>query len=259
MSIFKSIKGVFQNVNEYIEVVANALHDGNLSPEELSQLHKVAIKLKMTASQRRQADVRAIEKLMDGAMSDGYVDEIELKILENSMKSLGLSADHIKQSKSQAISQMLLFQQIASGQIPTLPSASVPIALLDEEEAYLVTSCRIEEERVVSTRRVGGYSGFSFRICKGVSYHIGGSRGRSFPVTANVAVSHGNLVLTSQRAIYLGTKRGFTKPWNKIMAIEPYNNAVTFYFSDRQNATTLLYDNPKMAPFVEAICGSILK
>jgi hypothetical protein len=259
VSLLKRIKRAIGGVGEYVDLVERVLRDGDLSQADLRELHLLAARLGMSAGERDRAHCRAIERMMSRAMADGYLDPEETDTLGLAMRALELSPSEIRPATSQALVHMLRLQEAMAGRLPVLDPGDTPLALAPGEVAHVATSCRIEQERVV--RREGGsrYSGFSVQIVRGVRYHFGGSRGRSYPVTAPVTVSQGLLVLTSQRATYLGSTRGFNKPWAKVTAIEPYSNAVTFYFADRQNATTLLYDDPRDAALVEAVAAWLLR
>jgi len=258
MSILRQLKRAIRSVDEYVDLASRILADGSLTPVEANALEAKAANLDMTAEERHKAHIRVIEAMASRFMADGYLDQQELDILTKAMDTVQVSTTQINPATNQALGRMICLQQVAAGRLPTLAPSQIPLALVPGEVAHLLTPCRIEEERVVGRQTVGGYSGVSFRICKGVRYHIGGSRGRSYPVTAQVAVSQGDLILTSHRAVYLGNTKGFNKPWSKVTAVEPYNNAIVFYFSDRQNAATLLYNDPGMAPLVEAVCGNLL-
>lgn len=259
MSLFERLKRALRSVAEYVDTAADAVRDGNLSPDELQELHKIAAKLGMTIEERQRAHAKVVEKLMATSMADGYLDEPEIDILNRAMQDLRVDPAQLDPVAHHALLRMLQLQQVIAGQLPQIHPTQAPLALSQGEVAHLVTPCRIEQERVVRRRNVGGYSGVSLRIARGVHYHIGGSRGSSYPVTQQVTVSHGNLVLSSKRAVYLGSTRGFNKPWAKVSAVEPYSNAVTFYFTDRQNATTLLYEDPSVAPFVEGVVAYFLR
>jgi hypothetical protein len=259
VSLLRRIKRAVRSVDEYVGLVERVLGDGDLSPDDLRELHALAAKLDMTVEERDRAHCRAIERMMRRSMADGYLDPQETETLGRAMEALRLTPAHVDPATSQALYRALVLQEAAAGRLPVLDPAQVPLVLAPGEEAHVATPCRIDQERVVGRTGGGGYSGLSFRIARGVRYHIGGSRGRSYPVKAQVTVSRGILVLTSRRATYLGSTRGFNKPWAKVTAVEPYADAVTFYFADRQNATTLLYEDPGAAPLVEAVTAWILR
>src|SRR5436305_8887952 len=56
---------------------------------------------------------------------------------------------------------------------------SVPLQLEAGERVFSVLeSASLVEPRRQPDRWVGGYSGFSFRLARGVRYHVGASKGR---------------------------------------------------------------------------------
>src|SRR5579864_7348210 len=51
----------------------------------------------------------------------------------------------------------------------------------------------------------GGYSGFSFRIAKGVRYHVGGTRGHSVQgAEVPTPIDRGSVTITDQRVVFQG-------------------------------------------------------
>jgi hypothetical protein len=70
---------------------------------------------------------------------------------------------------------------------------------------------------LVETRRgaghyVGGYSGFSFRVAKGVRYHVGGTRGHyEAGAEQPTVIDSGTATITDQRVVFQGAKQ--TREW----------------------------------------------
>src|SRR3954449_9992434 len=53
---------------------------------------------------------------------------------------------------------------------------------------------------------MGGYSGFSFRITKGIRYNVGGSRGTYVQGAEQLKVTdEGSVTVTNQRVVFVGT------------------------------------------------------
>lgn len=259
MSIDKFFKREFGGTKTYIEVAAKAVSTGQLSPADLEHLHLIAGEIGMTMPQRQAADAKAIEKLMEDAMQTQFVSQDDLIRFNNAMTCLHVDPSWISPAVNAQLRRILVFQQIAAGHIPALQPDQVPLSLQPGELGHLVVPCLIKQEKVVGHQFHGGSRGVSVRICRGVHYRVGSFSGQSVPITENVVVSRGNLVLTSMRAVYLGDKLGFNAPWAKVNAVEPHNNAVRFYFTNKANASTLLYDHCDCAPLVEAICAQLLK
>ncbi len=95
----------------------------------------------------------------------------------------------------------------------------------------------------------GGYSGFSFPIGKtGIRYRVGGYRGQSVEVgTKRVPADTGVLVISSQRAVFLGTKKTIELPFSKLVSLTLFTDGVQFHQSNRQTAPVFLVAAPDVA------------
>lgn len=101
----------------------------------------------------------------------------------------------------------------------------------------------------------GGYSGFSFPIGKtGVRYRVGGYRGHSVVVgTKRVQDDTGTLVISSQRAVFLGSKKTLDLPYAKLVNLTVFGDGVQFHESNRQAAPVFLVPaSDVVAAFVHA-------
>lgn len=247
-----------RTLEDYIVTAARAAADGQLTDIELAELHRLSMMIGMGPDQVRQAKIEAIHRMLGGFLVDGYLDSAELAILQNALNGFQLTALDLTPDMQMAIGRSISIHHVASGQLPNIRVSGLPINLASGEIVHACVGAKVIESKVVRRDYGGGYSGFSFRIAKGIRYHVGGSRGRSSPVYGDVCVAQGNLVLTSARALYLANARSFDKPWAKISAVEPYSDAMTFYLSGRQTSTTLFYLDATDAPIIEAICSHYL-
>jgi hypothetical protein len=107
------------------------------------------------------------------------------------------------------------------------PLFSGPVSILEERKGRFT-----ERTTVGGGRR--NYSGFSFRVAKGLYYHAGSSEAtprqtivQTTEYTELADVDLGELLITNQRILFKGGNRAFTIPINKIVAIDndPVNNA----------------------------------
>lgn len=129
-----------------------------------------------------------------------------------------------------------ILQQVIEGKVKLLLTDLSYFLLRKGEEPVFGTRGAIYEERKRRiTKRVstggGGrsYGGFSFRLAKGVYYHVGDSApaapresiAESVTYTENVLVEEGDFLATNQRLIFKGERtKGFTVSLNKVSAIE---------------------------------------
>ena len=105
---------------------------------------------------------------------------------------------------------------------------------------------------------VGGYSGVSFRVAKGVRFNLGGVRGHRVSEREVVAVSRGQLSFTSGRILFLGQRKAFEVPWSKLMAVEPYFDGIQLFTRNRQRSPLMVYRDPEMSELAAMICSHYL-
>ncbi|MFN3729649.1 MAG: hypothetical protein ACK4XJ_08065 [Fimbriimonadaceae bacterium] len=254
MSFLRKLFSGAKNRDEYLSCVRAAIADGKVTNDEWRQLRSIAAQLDLRDDEREQMHQQILEQVMHDQLRDGAITEMEWEHLQRASMHLGVAFERLNPEVIQPYWALLTVQEIQRGRPPIAHAATFPLNLRAGEVGYMDVACAIVEQRAVGSRATGGFSGVSFRIAKGIRYTLGGFQSQTMPNTMTVMVSQGTLCFTSKRVVYLADKRGFDKAWNKVNAIEPWSNAVTFYFSGRQNAVHLMYVNPAVAPVVEAIC-----
>lgn len=250
---------MFKSIDTYVDALVRALSDGALSDIEFAELRRIALNSKLSEGDLARAQKRAATIYAEHYSRDGLLDSAEEAHLKAVMTLLGLTLADLGSNVANAVTLGRQMNSIASGNLPVVPREHLPVAVSPREVVHLVADCSIYEDRVVSRRTVGGSAGVRVRIFRGVSVGVGGFRGTSVPVSRTLEVSRGYLLLTSFGARYMGSAKGFQKSWSKISGVDPCNDGVVFYFSDRNNPTVLQYNDARVAPYVEAICLALLQ
>ena len=105
---------------------------------------------------------------------------------------------------------------------------------------------------------VGAYSGFSFRIAKGVRFNVGGSRGSLVGGTPSIrvpavrpdyvpgeevptAIDSGTVTITDQRVVFQGDKQAREWPFGKLLGFESRGEWTSFQSSGRQKVSGVGY------------------
>jgi len=113
------------------------------------------------------------------------------------------------------------------------------VAFLDYDGAALV------EPRRAPGHYTGGYSGFSFRVAKGVRYHVGGTRGTWAPgPESTTPIDRGTLTITDRRLVFRGLKQAREWAFTKMLGYHhDEHEPVTFVqVSNRQKVSGFAYD-----------------
>ncbi|MHC1630691.1 MAG: PH domain-containing protein [Methanotrichaceae archaeon] len=122
--------------------------------------------------------------------------------------------------------------------------------LLKRGERGLLEMGNITLKEPRSVRR-GAYGGPSFRVCRGVSFRLGGFQAESHQEIR--AIDNGSLCLTSKRLIFSGSKKNTTIPLKKIIRLESGNGALMVQREDREKSQQFSGLGDYAAPVERAI------
>lgn len=133
--------------------------------------------------------------------------------------------------------QKALIDCIKKGDITSIGTASnmgtfnflkkeIPLYVF-EDVKYLEIKNKVEYK--------GGYSGFNIRLAKGLSYRVGGGRGKREEVL-NKTYYDGVLAVTNENFYFVGSGKSFRIPFNRIVSTQKCDDGFAF-FRDYKNAT----------------------
>lgn len=123
---------------------------------------------------------------------------------------------------------------------------SVPLQLKGGERVFdVIERAALVEPRRLPGQWVGGYSGFSFRVARGVRYHVGATKGRRVPgEEVPTAVDTGTATITDRRIVFQGERR--SREWDFTHLLGYHHDAqqplTLFQVSNREKVSGLLYD-----------------
>lgn len=154
---------------------------------------------------------------------EAKVKENELKIKEHQLK--------IKQEEDDLA---LFAESIESGK-PMLPVPSDTTIVLKKNEVpvYRMNNVTLSEPRAVRTSS-GGYGGASVRIAKGVTIHSGRTASKSESHDEIKLIDSGELLITNQRVIFLGSNRTTNIEMKKIISITSGARMIQIQRSNKQ-------------------------
>jgi hypothetical protein len=140
------------------------------------------------------------------------------------------------------------------------PGAASGLVLKSGEGCYFTyRNTALIESRVAQGHYVGAYSGFSFRIAKGVRYHVGGTRGHYVPgPDTPTTIDVGTMFFTTQRFVFLGAKQSREWAFSKLLGFQ-HDQSVPRTFvqvSNRQKVSGFNYapEHALLIHFVVALC-----
>jgi hypothetical protein len=149
------------------------------------------------------------------------------------------------QEDEAGLQELLRLAREFSG-ITTSFEARIPVVLRrDEHVLYVLEGAQLVEWKRLPGHWVGGYSGFSFRIAKGVRYHVGGTRGHYEQGEERPApIDMGTITITDQRVVFQGLKQAREWPYSKLLGYQhdPKIPMTSLQVSNRQKVSGFLYD-----------------
>ncbi len=204
--------------------------------DAMQSLQDLTTQARLTASDTELIHKNAFREFALEVLSDDILTEAEEDKLMTMGSALGITTQ-VLNNELRDILRRIFVARINDGRIPTHPNPR--IVLKKGEVGYLETNADLLKEVAVREYR-GGYSGFSFRIARGVRYHVGGVRGQSVVVGTEIQTAdQGVLVVTSHRTVYVGSRKTIELPHTKLVMLDILTNAVRFHMSNRQNPVFL--------------------
>ncbi len=198
-----------------------------------SRLPVLAQQAALPEDKRQQLHLETLHDFLEGALKDDHLTVQEEARMNDIAGALGIDQTMFAAEFDDLMPQMIV-ARVNDGRLPVLPEPQ--IILKTGELAHISTNAGLLKEVTVREYR-GGYSGFSFRVVKGVRYHTGGARGQSVVVGQRIDIEDtGVLTITSQRAVYTGARKTIEMPYTKLVTLNVFDDGVRFHLSNRKNA-----------------------
>jgi hypothetical protein len=169
--------------------------------------------------------VNAVEKAFD----DGILSTEEEKWLSSFADSFNLSQDDldIRGSYTKMIQGSVL-RELMNGNLTERINIEGNMSFNFQKDEKIVWVFQDVEYLEQKTRKkfVGGYSGVSLRIVKGVYYRTGGFKGHPVQTLETVHIDTGLFCVTNKHLYFGGTNKNFRIKYDKIVSFTPYSNGI---------------------------------
>lgn len=198
----------------------------------------------------------AFTSYLQRAVGDDILTPEEEGHVDLLVRALGIDLHHFFRSNVD-LARHAMIAQANGGTLPEV--ASSRLMQKKGELVHLELPARLLKD-VTIRQSQGGYSGFSFPIGKtGIRYKVGGYKGHSVEVgTKRVSADQGVLVISSQRAVFMGNKKTLELPYAKLANLTLFTDGVQFHQSNRQTAPVFVLPMPDVvAAFVHAAAQKV--
>ncbi len=204
-----------------------------------ANMKALAVRARVPQDEVRAAMIAAWGNVLEDFLSDdGPISPEEESRLVKAKERLGLSQDELEVNGNYSkLVKATVLRGIEKGEIPPLAMREGDLPFNFEKSEALVWhfgGCAYFQERVRRSR-VGGYSGLSVRVAKGVSWHLGAFESHPVEVAGMEAVDSGDAAITSRHIYFAGSRASWRVPYAKIVSLVPYRDALGF-FRDATNA-----------------------
>lgn len=234
---------------EFLTSLVMAAEEGKLVDEGIKEVEAKYKELALTQNDLRWVRIRVYKAAFCSAKTDGMITAKEEVELENLQRFLMIPESKIAKSKRE-LARLRLITEIQTGNPPVI---AVPNVVLQKAElAYWSEPASILEDRVVARRYEGGSHGFSFRITKGITYHVSSQRGHLVKDTAVIAVSSGELIVTNRRVIFRGNAKSFNIRLDKLLEFHFYSNGIRLT-DDKGKPRIVIFDSDRNTEVVDAV------
>jgi len=228
--------------------LSQALTSG-VSPNQLNAGVKEAAKIGYVSPQELTSTLAtSFGNLVNEALADKFLPaEEEHRILEL-WNGLGLSDRDFDQYRLK-LTKAAILRDLSEGRVPNriqIDGLLQPFNL-GNNESLLFKNARYYEPKT-RTRYVGGSSGVSIRVVKGVSFRVGNYRGERIQNTEMTDAGSGLLAITNINLYFAGGAASLRVKLKKIASVDLYTDGIRIW-RDVQNAKpqVFLVDDPQFA------------
>lgn len=245
------------NLSGYKDSVLRMLSDMKLDDHEIAGLQAQQRSLNLSPESVRQVHRELYSQVVTRIFADDIVTEQELEDMLRLTEPLGLDWRDLPPHQLKAIQIAGSVINIKKGRLPVVEPHEAMIRTNPGEIVHAEIYVDMLDEKTYR-HFVGGSSGVSVRIMKGVSYRTGSTRGRSIPVTEIVVVDSGLLSVTNKRVAFIGNRQNFASDWTKVLSASPTADGISFSFSNRKKTVVLSYQDPSYAEYIACLLSHFM-
>jgi len=163
-------------------------------------------------------------------LEDGVISDEERSLFNNFVGEFGINIGELPSKYADSniikVKQLTFLKDLQNGEKPNFIVDAAPVILTKGEFFVWVYKGVTAYEERTKSEWVDRSGGASIRICKGVYYHVGQSKGHKVSTQYMAAVGTGFLMLTNKNIIFYSRSKSIKVAYKKIIALQPYSNGV---------------------------------
>lgn len=199
--------------------------------------------LPLSSTQKQDTYLYMLNQAAENYMKDRLLTDDEQQRIDEYMQTLGLSVSNLppqfQGSEISRIEQTKMLKLLQQGGLPQT-NIQAPVLLGKGEVVLWCYDGVTMWQEKVKREFVGGHSGFTFRIIKGVNYRVGNFKGHPVEHSYMDDAGTGSLYITNKHIIFHSTERSTKIPYKKIIGLNPYQDGMGVQ-CDGANAKKLVF------------------
>lgn len=252
---FKAMRRRSRGAKEWKALALAAVADGALSDNEIQALEAKRDEFGLSDAELARFKTEIFFTAMTAAKADARITPEEDASLDRIAKHFAVEIGHVQRTQIE-LARFRLLYEIDRGNLPQAQPSG--LVLKKAETPHWAEPAALVEEKVVRREYVGGSSGVSIRVAKGVTYRVGQTRGQLVSETGIVPVSRGKFVLTNQRVAFLGDRKSFSIPWNKILDFQLFSNGARVSKDGKGAPSMVAFDSVAHVDIIGAIASQLV-
>lgn len=212
-------------------------------PAAQKRCQRVTSTLPMNVTNERNAYLYVLDKAAKNFLADGMLTDQEQQKIDNYISALALPVSNLPAefngSDLEKLGQASILKNYEKGIFPPR-DISIPVVLGKQESVLWAFNGVTLYEEKIEREWVGRNHGMSFRICRGVYYRTGGSKGHPVEHSTMQPLGTGTLFVTNKNLIFHSMMKGLKIQYKKIIGATPYSDGIEIH-RDVANAKRLTF------------------
>ena len=212
---------------EFRNAAVKAVQDGVLTVSEIDSLERLAIDLELSESDVRSVRSTVLSTMLTAVQRDQRLSTAELESLDRLYSHFGVLEREVSGRTTEDLNRMRLLFEIDAGHLPELDVAH-SLVMKPGEFIHWAEPCEVFEQR---------------------------SRDKQL---VHISAGRGTLLLTSLRAIFVGSHKNYEFAFAKLTRFERFVDGLELYSGAKSKPPLFRYDR-KHADVVAAVVAQLVK
>ena len=201
-------------------------------PVAHQRCEKMLSKFPMVQSNIEDAYLYVLNKAAINFMKNGSLSNAEQQKIDDYINYLHLPVNNLpiqyQNSEISKLGQMSILSKLQNG---ILPSSNTPAPImLGRGETIIWTYNGVTMYQEKTVKEYGGRrSGWSIRVMKGLTYHIGGTKIRPIEHSYMDNKGTGTLYITNKHIIFQSPTSAQKVPYSKMIGVTPYSDGIEIH------------------------------